>query len=246
MAADLAIVGARIRTLDPGRPFATAVAMRRGTIVAVGGEAEVRAHCDARTEVLHAGGQALIPGLVDSHLHPFWGAELARGVDLSLCKTTEEVLTALAAGTVQRGWLFAWGLDYDAAPRVDEIAAAVDGAAALVRLSDLHTALVTPRALELAQIDGPRAFPDHSEVVCDADGVPTGELREMSAQELVLRAAPRLRWPELRARYVAQLQRLNELGLTGAHVMDGEPETYDLLRDLEGTDELTMRLRVPL
>ena len=83
-------------------------------------------------------------------------------------------------------------------------------------------------------------------MVCDEHGTPTGELREMSAQDLVLRAAPKLRWPELRARYVAELQRLNSLGLTGAHVMDGEPATYDLLRDLEGTDELTMRLRVPL
>ena len=80
----------------------------------------------------------------------------------------------------------------------------------------------------------------------DEHGAPTGELRELSAQDLVLRAAPRLRWPELRARYVEQLQRLNALGLTGAHVMDGEPATYDLLRDLEGTEELTMRLRVPL
>ena len=57
----------------------------------------------------------------------------------------------------------------------------------------------------------------------------------------MLRAAPGLRWPEMRARHVAQLQRLNALGLTGAHVMDGEPETFDLLRDLEGTDELTLR-----
>ena len=114
-----------------------------------------------------------------------------------------------------------------------------------MRLSDLHTALASPRALELAQVTGPVAFPDASEVVC-VDGVPTGELHEPGAQELILRAAPRLRWPELRARHVAQLQRLNALGLTGAHVMDGEPETIDLLRDLEGTDELTMRLRVPL
>src|SRR4051812_8161867 len=180
MAAELAIVGARVRTLDPARPFASAVAVRDGTIVAVGDDAEVRARCDARTEVLHAGGQALIPGLVDAHVHPFWGAELARGTDLSRCRTPEEVLAALAAGTPQRGWLLAWGLDYDAAPPVAAIAEAVDGAAAFVRLSDLHTALATPRALELAQVDGPRDFPDHSEVVCDAGGVPTGELREMS------------------------------------------------------------------
>jgi predicted amidohydrolase YtcJ len=75
--------------------------------------------------------------------------------------------------------------------------------------------------------------------------VPTGELRENAAQDLVLRAAPGVRWPEQRARHVEQLQRLSALGLTGAHVMDGEPATHDLLRDLEGTEELTLRLRVP-
>ena len=244
MAAELAIVNARVRTLDPAQPFAEAVAMRGGTIVAVGDELDVRAYCDARTEVLDARGNALIPGLVDSHLHPFWGAELARGTDLSGCRTREAVLEALAAGTVHRGWLFAWGLDYDAAPTPQEIGEAVSGAAAFVRLSDLHTALASPRALQLAHVTGPHAFGDASEVVC-VDGVPTGELRESGAQDLVLRAAPRLRWPELRARHVEQLQRLNALGLTGAHVMDGEPATHDLLRDLEAADELTMRLRVP-
>src|SRR3954467_4641779 len=50
----------------------------------------------------------------------------------------------------------------------------------------------------------------------------------------------------MRARHVAQLRRLNALGLTGGHVMDGEPQTFELLRDLEGTDELTLRVRVPL
>ena len=78
--------------------------------------------CDARTEVIDARGAALIPGLTDSHLHPFWGAELARGVDLSRERTQEDVLAALAAGEPERGWLFAWGLDYDAAPTPAEIA----------------------------------------------------------------------------------------------------------------------------
>ena len=156
------------------------------------------------------------------------------------------MLAALAAGTPQPRLAVRLGAGLRRRADVPGIAEAVDGAAAFVRLSDLHTALATPRALELAQVDGPRAFPDGSRGRLRSDGVPTGELREMSAQDLVLRAAPRLRWPELRARHVAELQRLNALGLTGAHVMDGEPATYDLLRDLEDTDELTMRLRVPL
>src|SRR3954451_4231200 len=177
MGADLAIVNARIRTLDPRRPFASAVNVKDGRITGL--DDDVRA-----VEVIDARGQALIPGLTDSHIHPFWGAEIARGADLSACASREEVLAALAASPVRRGWLFAWGLDYDAAPTPEEIAAAVGGAAAFVRLSDLHTALVTPRALELAQVTGPRAFADHSEVVTDEHGVPTGELREFSAQDL--------------------------------------------------------------
>ena len=109
----------------------------------------------------------------------------------------------------------------------------------------MHTALATPRALELAGVDGPRAFADGSQVVC-RDGRPTGELRELGAQRLVLAAAPPLAGAELRARHVAVLRRQNALGLTGAHVMDGGPETHDLLRELEAAGELTLRLRVPL
>jgi predicted amidohydrolase YtcJ len=241
MSADLAIVNAAVRTLDPARP--SAVAVRGGTIVAVGDD--VREHIDARTEVIDGRGNALVPGLVDSHIHPFWGAELARGLDLSGCTNRAQVLAALADTQPADGWVFAFGLDYDAAPTARQIGEAVRGAAAFVRFSDLHTALASPRALELAQVTGEERFPDGSAIVVDECG-PTGELHELSAQDVVLRAAPALGWPQWRARYVAQLQRLNALGLTGGHVMDGEPGSYDLMRDLEGAGDLTLRVRVPL
>ena len=155
-------------------------------------------------------------------MHPFWGAELARGVDLRACRTPADTLLALRGGKPQRGWLFGWGLDYDAAPTPAEIADALPGVAVVVRMMDLHTALATPTALRWAQVTGPVEFPDSSMVVVDEDGVPTGELREGAAQDLVLRAGPRMRWPDLRARHVEILGELNALGLTGAHVMDGD------------------------
>ena len=49
MPADLAIVGARIRTLDPVRPWASALAVQDGVIVAVGDADDVRQVCDATT-----------------------------------------------------------------------------------------------------------------------------------------------------------------------------------------------------
>ena len=39
---DLALVGARVRTLDPEKPWASAVALAGGTIAAVGSDAEIR------------------------------------------------------------------------------------------------------------------------------------------------------------------------------------------------------------
>lgn len=243
VAADLAIVGARVRTLDPDRPFTDAVAIRGGTIVALGDD--VRAACDARTEVIDARGAALIPGLVDSHIHPFWGAEVTRGVDLRGAASAGEVLDRLRAAKPQRGWVFAWGLDYDVAPTPMQIAQALGNVAAFVRLSDLHTALATPTALRWAQVTGRETFKDTSAVVLDADGVPTGELREGGAQDLVLRAAPRLSWSALRARHAEVLRELNALGLTGGHMMDGDLSTIEMLRELEGAGELTMRLRMP-
>lgn len=242
MLADLAIVNARIRTLDPARPFASALAVRGGTIVAVGDD--VSDECDAKTTVIDAGGAALIPGLVDSHIHPFWAAEVMRGVDLRGCATPAEALARLAVVPPERGWLFAWGLDYDVAPTAAEIGEACGGAAVYVQLADLHTALASPRALQLAQVTGAVHFEDASAVVVDDAGVPTGELRER-AGDLVLRAAPKLRWSQLRARHAEVLRTLNGLGLTGGHMMDGDLATMEMLRELEGGDELTMRLRMP-
>jgi predicted amidohydrolase YtcJ len=251
-AAELAIVGARIRTLDTKRPHATAVAVRGGKVVAVGADAEVREHCDARTEVVGAGGRALVPGLVDGHLHPFWGAELARGADLSDARSLADVqrsLRAACAATARGEWVFAHGLDYDVFPggALDPAAvvAALDGTPAFVRSADGHAAVASPRALELAGVTGAVTFDDGSEVVV-RDGRPTGELRELSAQALVLAAAPERGAGELRAEQVATLRRMNAAGLTGAHVMDGSAETFALLRELEASGELTMRMVVPV
>ena len=80
---DLILTGAKVRTLDPARPHATAVAVRDGVIVAVGDEADVREWRGAGTEVVPLEGAHLVPGLVDAHSHPVWGLDMATGVDLS-------------------------------------------------------------------------------------------------------------------------------------------------------------------
>jgi predicted amidohydrolase YtcJ len=251
--ADLAIVGASIRTLDPARPHASAVAVRDGIVVAVGDDGEVRRHVGAGTELVDGRGIALVPGLMDSHIHPFHGTDGTRGADLSGLRTLHEVRAALAAeraNCAPGGWVLGWGLSYDAFDGqpigADAVADATGGAPAYVTFFDYHSALASRPALALAGVDGPRSFSAGSAVVCDDDGVPTGELREGPAMELVAGCVPeRTREQRLDA-YAATLRRLNSLGLTGGHAMLGMPSLYDDVAELEARGRLSLRCVVPV
>ena len=92
----LALVNGRVRTLDPGAPEATAVAVAGEEIVAVGDDAAVRDLAGAAAEVVDLRGAAVIPGITDSHLHPFLGALDARGADLMDARTLDDVRAKVA------------------------------------------------------------------------------------------------------------------------------------------------------
>jgi predicted amidohydrolase YtcJ len=249
--ADLAIFGARIRTLDPDRPFATAVAVRDGLVLAVGSDAEVREACDAATETLDGSGLAIVPGLTDSHMHPMWATDFAAGVDASAYPDRAALGAALRTERESAGpdaVVRVWSLDYaqfDADALDGRVLEELAGGPALGVFFDLHTYLATPSVLAMAGVTGAEAFPDKSEIVV-RDGRPTGELREFSA---FFRVADRLPGATREARLarVSQLLReLNAAGLTGAHVMDGSPETFTFLTELEALGGLTVRMVVPL
>ena len=248
-APDLAVLGARIRTLDPDRPAATAVAVRQGTIVAVGSDAEIREACDASTELVDGSGLAIVPGLTDSHIHPMWATDFAVGVDASGCADRAALGEALRAERERVGpdaIVRAWSLDYAQFPELDgRVLEELAGGPALGVFFDLHTYLATPGVLAMAGVSGTEAFEDASEIVV-RDGRPTGELREFSA---FFRVADRLPGADRAARLARVrevLAELNAVGLTGGHVMDGSPETYELLAELEASGGLTLRMVVPL
>ncbi len=68
--ADLVVTHARIATVDAGHRMAEALAVRGGKILYVGGEAGALALAGPNTERVDAGGRLILPGLIDSHIHP--------------------------------------------------------------------------------------------------------------------------------------------------------------------------------
>ncbi len=237
----------RVRTLDPERPAASAIAIRGGEIAAVGDDAALRELAQPHTEVIDLAGATVTPGLIDAHSHVIGAGIDADGADLTGASTLDELRAAVAAARRDGDWILGWGLDYNLFAETgihgSLVEAAAGGAPALLQFSDFHTALATPQALALAGVDGPRAFSERAEVVCAA-GLPTGELREGAAIALVQAAVPE---PTAEQRYdaaAANLRAFASAGLTGTHLMLADPSTLDLVRALELRGELPVRLVV--
>jgi predicted amidohydrolase YtcJ len=68
-AADLVLLGGRVWTGEVGAPWAEAVAIRAGTLVAVGSDGEASRFVGQGTRVLRLDGAFVMPGLRDNHAH---------------------------------------------------------------------------------------------------------------------------------------------------------------------------------
>jgi predicted amidohydrolase YtcJ len=253
MSTDLVIVNARIRTLDAERPHATAIAMANGHITAVGTDAEVRAAARRAAEVIDGKDLAIVPGLTDSHFHPFWGTLATHGVDLTKTQSVDELRAQLRAERARIGpddWVIGWGLTFEmfqeTGIRGDLFADAVDNGLAYLRFFEGHTGVASPSAMAYAGITGRETFPDFATVVVDEQGLPTGELREGNAMELVTRVIPEPSAETKYGWYLESMKQWHAVGLTGLHAMDGAPETYDLLRTMDERGDLTIRMITPL
>lgn len=68
-AADLILLNGKLITLDAEWPHAQALAVYRDRIEAVGADADIRALAGPHTTIVDLAGRAVIPGLIDSHIH---------------------------------------------------------------------------------------------------------------------------------------------------------------------------------
>lgn len=149
----LILENARVHTLDPGRPHATAVGVAGGRVRAVGSRGDVRRALGPRAERIDCGGAAVLPGLIDPHLHLLALAARDAHLDVAACRTRDAVLAAVAAHarTLPRGaWVRAEGLD-DAIvgrlPTAAELAAVAGGRPVRLRHRSRHASVLCTRAL---------------------------------------------------------------------------------------------------
>ena len=219
-AVDLVFLGGTLETMLDGRPPADALAVRGGRIVAVGRTDEVRNLAGPTTRVLKLGGESLLPGFQDAHVHPISGGLLRDRCDLNALRTATEyqaAIRAYAAGHPDRAWVIGSGWAMPAFPGGNPGRAFLDAAVAdrpaFLESRDGHSAWVNSRALELAGVDATTPDPADGRIEREEGGGPSGTLHE-GAIDLVARHLP-LPTPDELAAGLAEAQRhLHSLGIT--------------------------------
>lgn len=255
--ADL-VVYANVRTVEPSLPTAEAFAVRGGRFVAVGSVDAVRPLIGPNTTVWHRPTATAVPGFIDAHCHPTtvypddsrWAT-----VDVSpdRVRSMDELIAALkkkADATPPGLWVTGGRYqetklgrhptrhDLDKASAVHPI---------VISHSSGHLSACNSLALKQAKVTRDTPDPPGGAFERDANGEPTGLLKE-GAAGLVRAAGPPRETPpadEQVAAYRRGFRRFHAKGMTGIHVAGTDPRTADLLTRAAG-DDAPIRIYVML
>jgi len=248
---DTAIVNANVRTGDPLKPHAEAIAIRGDRILAVGSTNAIRQDVGAGGRVIDAVGALIVPGFADSHTHFISGGFSLRNINLRDAGSREEFTRRVAEKARELGngkWVTGGGWDHEKfsppePPRKEWIDSVTPDNPVCISRLDGHMALANSLALHIAGITRDTPTPPGGEIVRDAaTGEPTGILKD-AAMRLVYRHVPHPSGAEKTAAAELALKHAAENGLTSIHDMS-DAACYDIYHQLIGEGKLTCRLAI--
>jgi len=252
-APDLVLFHGRIYTVDAQHPWAQAVAIKNGRIIALGSDAAVLRLKKHATRSIDLKGQLLTPGLIDSHVHFIDGAWYLHNVALRDATTMADVtrrVSDYAKAHPQGDWIQGegWSYGYADLPNGEFHKELLDRVSpkrpVLLDSSMAHAAWVNSAALRRAGITRDTPNPAGGEIVRGPDGEATGWLKEESAIHLVLDKVPKPAPREAEGALEAAIREANRLGLTR---VDSAGDDFDLLAvfaKLERDGKLTLRISI--
>ncbi|MDZ4730862.1 MAG: amidohydrolase [Xanthomonadales bacterium] len=196
--ADSVFLGAAVYTSNPEQAWAEAVAVSGDEIVFVGEEQAARDWIGPETQVLELDGKMLMPGFHDAHAHIMAGGYTLNSCDLQDVRSRDKLYELLQACARDReygpnDWVLGghWPLAIfeNGAPTKEWLDQVFEGRPAYFVDSFGHNAWVSSKALQLAAIDSLSIDPTGGVIVRDANGQPSGTLRE-DAMGLVAQHIP--------------------------------------------------------
>jgi predicted amidohydrolase YtcJ len=263
----LVVTRARIYTADAGRTMAEALAVQGGKIVFVGSAADASVWVGPKTTVERVDGRLVLPGLVDSHIHPL------DIVDFDVCnldsrpqKTLRELSAFVHACAVKyhlpKGkWLMVYQWNYTNGNEPDAefptLRAALDGATTdnPVELfgNDGHHGAFNSSALALAKNKSGTVVGFSKATIAadfahwrklvgvDEKGEPNGAVNEDARYAMERISIVYSHLDEVAKAPERVTQRLNSVGITAMLDALAAPEGLKVYDELDARHELTVR-----
>ena len=249
-AADLALTGGRIYTVDARRSWAEAVAIRGGRIVFVGSDEDAKAHIGPDTKVVELEGRLVMPGFQDAHIHPISAGLEAQSCDLNGLETVEEYLVVIkqyadahpdAAWITGGGWLMsAFGPGALASRKL--LDGVVPDRPVYLSSADGHTVWVNTKALEVAGITNKTPDPPDGRIDREPKtGAAVGSLQE-GASDLVASKMPPVSDEQREAGLRYAVKYLNGFGITAIQDASVNEEDLKTYRKLDDAGDLTLHV----
>lgn len=222
--AELILTNGHVYTVEDGKPWAEAVAIKDGRILAVGTSVEIARLKGAKTNVVDLHGRFLMPAFGDAHAHPIFGGMSHARCALHAGETLDDyqkIIADCVAKSPGTGTIFGSGFNQtlfppNGIPR-KEILDAISRDRPLIFESDGHTLWVNSKALELAGIT--KDTPDPKNGTIDRDpktGEPVGGLEE-AAMALVDPLVPPPTDQDLQGAISFTVKLFNSMGITSWH-----------------------------
>ena len=219
--ADMILTNARVYTVEDKQPWAEAVAIKDGKIVAVGSAATVAKRRGDATRVVDLGGRLVLPAFGDAHVHPLFGALSRTRCPLQDGKTIEDYQALIAKCVAQvPGDGAVYGIGWSDAlfppngiPRKELLDKVSTTRPLIFESAGGHTYWLNSKALEVAKI--PRDTKDPSNGTIDRDaatGEPVGSLQE-AAMDLVKHMIPPPSAAEIQNSILYVADHFNSLGI---------------------------------
>ena len=244
--ADLVIVNAAIKTMDPSRPKASAVAIAGEMIVFVGNDRGARALIGPATRVIDAEKRTVTPGFIDTHIHPrpvfdemgpYGQLDLTPEGGVTSREKLLAKVAAKAAVTPPGSPILGRGYNDNLVgghPDAKTLDAVSPNHPVILVHSSGHRSVVNSMALAEAGVTRDTPDPDGGKFERNAAGEPTGIVLERAAGAFsgVRRKAPQASPAEVRQAYMREFRGFAAYGITSIGDAGLSPEKLQIYRDI--------------
>jgi len=232
--ADTVLLNGKIITLDSTTPAGEALAVRDGKIIAIGKSDDIRKLAGTGTRSIDLAGRAVIPGLIDSHMHAiraamFYATEV-NWIGATSIPEAMERIKAAAQRAKPGQWIIVAGgwtpqqFKEKRRPMQAELLAVAPNNPVYIQLF-YSAVLLTPAGQKALNINKDEDVPPRGKIERDASGNPTGWISgDNPTISGVFDKLPLPTFDESVEGTKQFFRELNRLGLTGV----GDPGGFNL------------------